>query len=400
MVALATACVSCSPVAGAAGQQSAQAAAHASPAPHRGCPSSQELDAALGNASTLMEQSQYQNAAVTLQSLSALSCDARVSLLLAAAFDGSGNVPKATETLQRAHTIWLSNNSISASLAREYLAARQVNKAVEALAHFHVTAATPLQEIDLAVVVYLDGQQLIPAQAAAAAAYKSYPSLHTLLMLANALQLEGRYPDVNRLLGDKRATYAASPEFLITLAESEFDAGIYASAREDLEHAISLNKNLYQAHYLLGNTLFRLNDVDKAIAEYHMAIDLAPDQPRTYFQLALVLRSKQDEAGEERVLEQALAADDHYAPAHCEMGRLLLEEHRPADAVSHLAVAIQYNPRSEEAYFLLARAYAGLGEKDKSNEMVKRLITVRKENRPGTESKNGSHPAAKQETGP
>jgi tetratricopeptide (TPR) repeat protein len=347
-----------------------------------------------------MEQAQYQNAAAALQSLSAASCDARVSLLLAAAFDGDNDVPKATETLQRAHSIWPSNNSIATSLAREYLAVRQVDKAVQALAHFHVTAATPLQEIDLAVVVYLDGQQLVPAQAAAAAAYKSYPSLHTLLMLANALQLEGRYPDVNRLLGDKRATYGASPEFLITLAESEFDAGIYAPAREDLEHAISLNQNLYQAHYLLGNTLFKLHDVDNAIAEYHLAIALAPDQPRTYFQLALVLRSKQDEAGEERVLVQALAADDHYAPAHCEMGRLLLEEHRPADAVSHLTSAIQYNPRSEEAYFLLARAYAGLGEKDKSNEMVKRLITVRKENRPSTENKNGRDPSVKQETGP
>jgi tetratricopeptide (TPR) repeat protein len=178
------------------------------------------------------------------------------------------------------------------------------------------------------------------------------------------------------------------------LAESEFDASIYPAAREDLEHAISLDSKSYQAHYLLGNVLFRLNEVDRAVAEYRLAIDLAPDQPRTYFQLALVLRSKQDEAGEERVLEQALAADDHYAPAQCEMGRILLEEHRPADAVSHLSSAIQYNPRSEEAYFLLAKAYAGLGEKDKSDEMVKRLVTVRKENRPSSENKNGSHPAA------
>jgi tetratricopeptide (TPR) repeat protein len=146
--------------------------------------------------------------------------------------------------------------------------------------------------------------------------------------------------------------------------------------------------------------MFRLNDADRAVAEYRLAIDLAPDQPRTYFQLALVLRSKQDQAGEERALEQALAADDHYAPAHCEMGRILLEQHRLTDAVTHLSSAIQDNPKSEEAYFLLARAYAGLGQKDKSEEMVKRLVVVRKANRPNSDSKAESQPANNQATRP
>jgi tetratricopeptide (TPR) repeat protein len=387
-------------VALAAREQSAEPAPRVQSETNRKCPPRNDMDAALGKASTLMGQTHYQDAAETLQLLSGMDCDARVSLLLAAAFEAGGDVPKATEVLQRAHSVWPSNNSIATSLARENLTSGQVDKAVKALAHFHITAETPQQEMEMAVVVYLAAHQLVSAQAVAEAVYKTYPSVHTLLLLANALQLQGRYPDVNRLLGSKRGTYADSPEFFITLAESEFDASIYPAAREDLEHAISLDSKSYQAHYLLGNVLFRLNEVDRGVAEYRLAIDLAPDQPRTYFQLALALRSKQDEAGEERVLEQALAADDHYAPAQCEMGRILLEEHRPADAVSHLSSAVQYNPRSEEAYFLLAKAYAGLGEKDKSDEMVKRLVTVRKENRPSSENWNGNHPAANQATIP
>jgi Flp pilus assembly protein TadD len=71
---------------------------------------------------------------------------------------------------------------------------------------------------------------------------------------------------------------------------------------------------------------------------------------------------------------------------------MLLEESRPADAVSHLNLAIEFNPRSEEAYFLLAKAYSGLGEKDKAKDMVNRLETVRKENRPNSENKAGSQP--------
>jgi predicted Zn-dependent protease len=391
---LAVGCFPCSPLRGEAGGWNAGAASQAHSEGDKNCPPRSDLDAALGEASALMRQSQYENAAAQLQLLSAKNCDPRASLLLAAAFEEQGDRLKATTVLKHAHSVWPSNNSVAASLARAYLESGQKDRAAKALAHFQGTAETPEQEMEMAVVVYLAAQRLLPAQKLAEEDYKYYPSVHSLLLVANTLQLQGRYPDVNRLLGGKREEYADSPEFLVTLAESEFDASIYPTARDDLQRAISLNPKLYQAHYLLGNVLSKTNAPDGAIAEYRLAIGLAPEQPRTYYQLALILRSKQDEAGEESALQQALAADDHYAPAHCEMGRLLLEDHRPADAVGHLLSAIQYNPRFENAYFLLARAYAALGEKDKSDQMIKRLQAVRAENRPGPNNKGVSSSAS------
>jgi tetratricopeptide (TPR) repeat protein len=362
------------------------------------CPPQSDVEAALGNASAQMEQSQYTEAAAILGPLSRKDCDARVSLLLAAAVEGQGDVAGATAILERAHAVWPANDSIAASLAREYVQSGAEDKAAKALAHFHVTADMPEQEMQMAAVVYLAAHQLVSAQRVAEAAYKSYPSVHTLLLLANTLQMQGRYPDVNRLLGDKRETYADSPAFFITLAESEFDASNYSAAREDSRRAISLNPKLFQAHYILGNVLFKLEDGNGAIAEYHQAIDLAPNEPRSYFQLALVLKSQRNEAAEQQALEQTLAIDGHYAPAQCEMGRLLLETHRPADAVGHLTTAIQGNPRSEKAYYLLAQAYAQLGEKDKSDQMVKRLLIVQKENQPGAESKSQGRATANAST--
>lgn len=352
----------------------------------RNCPSRGDLGTALGEASDLMRQSRLQDAAARLEPLSVNDCDARASLLLAAAYEAEGDKLKATATLRHAHAVWPLDNSVAASLARNYLAGGDKAQAVKALAHFHGTAETPEQELEMAVVVYLAGQQLIPAQKTAEVDYKYYPSLHSFLLLANTLQLQGRYPDVKRLLESKRGVYSGSAEFLVTLAESEFDGSMYPAAREDLQSAIAINPKMYQAHYLLGNVLVKMNDADGAIAEYRRAIELAPDQPRTYYQLALVLRSKQDDAGEREALEKALSADDHYAPAHSEIGRMLLEENHPAEAVAHLLSAVQYNPRAEEAYFLLARAYAKLGEKVKADEVVKRLQAVRAENRPGARS--------------
>ncbi len=381
---------SCLLAAAAAGRGNAVPAPQVHSNPNRICPSPSELDATLGDASTLMQQSRFQDAAGLLQPLSAGKCDPRVSLLLAAALEGEGDPLQATTILERAHAVWPGNDSVATSLARIYLAGGKNDKAAGALARFNASAETPEQEMDMAVVVYLAAHRLTSAQKVAEQDYKNYPSVHSLLLLANTLQMQGRYPDVNRLLGEKRGAYGDSPEFLVTLAESESDASIFLAARQDLQHAISLNPRMYQAHYLLGNVLAKLSDADGAIAEYHLAIGLAPEQPRTYYQLALVLRAKQDDAGEQQALEQALKADNHYAPAHCEMGRILLEDHRPADAVSHLLLAIQYNPRLENAYFQLAKAYAALGDKDKAEQVVKRLQVVRAENRPGPGNMSGS----------
>lgn len=366
----------------------------AAPAPGAGvlnkgnCPSRSDLDAVLGEASTLMGQSRFQEASIALQPVANTACDARVSLLLAAVFEGQGDRTKATAELERAHANWPSNNSIASSLAREYLNLGDVPKAAKALAHFHVTANTPMQEMQMAVVVYLAAHELVPAQTVAVAAYRAYPSVSTLLLLANTLQMQGRYPEVNRLLNKQRSVYSDSAEYLVTVAESEFDASNYPQARVDLLRAVELAPDLYQAHYLLGNVLFKQTSLDGAITEYRKAIALSPHQPRTYFQLALALQAKQDQDGEQTALEQALAADNRYAPAQCEMGRILLEEHRPTEAVPHLNVAVESNPRSEKAYFLLARAYAQMGEKEKSNQMVKQLLAVKKENRAGTAAKD------------
>ncbi len=398
--ALALGCLRGSLAAGAAGNWTFESA----PQPHLGatrdCPPRIDLDTALAQASRLMQQSRYQDAATLLQPLSANNCDARANLLYAAIFEAGGDNLKATVELQRAHARWPSNNSLAASLAREYLSAGQTEKAVAALNHFHATPSTQVQEMQMAVVVYMAANKLPAALAVAQIAYKVYPTLDTLLLLANILQLEGRYPDVNRILGDKRDAYRDSPKFLITLAESEYDAAIYTSARADIERAILLDDSAFQAHYILANILAKLGDLERAIAEYKVAIRLNPSEARTYYQLGLVYGRQMDIVDEEGVLRQALIADDHYAPAHFELGKLLLDQNRLDEAVNHLNMAVECNPRAEEAYYLLVRAYTKLGEKDKAKAMVERLIEVKKENRPSAMNKPPSVAAPQLATDP
>jgi predicted Zn-dependent protease len=327
-----------------------------------------------------MQQGNFTQARDLLGPLSNQLCDPRVSLLLAGAYEAGGDLPSAEQTLVRAHTAWPANNSIAASLAREYMGNHQVDKAAQALAHFRPTPTIPLQEMEVAVVVFIASHQLVAAQAVAQAAYKADPSAHSLVTLANTMQLQGKFKDVVALLNSKRQMYTESSAFLITLAESEYDSVLYDAARDDLQHAIALDANSYQAHFLLANALVKLGNVDQAISEYRVAIGLSPEQPRTYCQLALALQSKQDQAGAEEQLAKALSMDGRYGPALIEMARIRLSQNHPDEAVTQLNVAVEDNPSSEQAYFLLAKAYAQLGDKQKSEEMAKRLVSVRNAN--------------------
>jgi predicted Zn-dependent protease len=384
--------------ASALGQTSQHAPAIHSPlnnsAMNNRCPAHEDAMAALGKASALLAQGQYEDAAAALKALVESSCDPRAALLYAATFDARGDAGGATAALEHAHRHWPANDSVAASLAHQYMNAQQPAKAADALRYFTATRTTPQQELEVATLVDFATHQLPAAKMVASIAWGAYPSLHTLLLYANALQLEGRYPDVNRLLAPKRETYAESPEFFMTLAESESDASVYADALSDLSRALALEPKSSIAHYLLGYVKLRMNDTDAAITELRTSIELGSTQPRTYYQLALALRNKQDDAGEEQALQQALAADAHYAPAQCELGRILLDEHKPTEAVSHLAQAVEFNPRSEQGYFLLARAYAALGDKAKSGEMAKRLVEVRAQNR--ATAKNKAEPLSQE----
>jgi tetratricopeptide (TPR) repeat protein len=309
------------------------------------------------------------------------ACDPRASLLTAGAYEASGNTAKAEETLQAAHSNWPANTSISTTLARQYMSGGAIDRAAKVLDGFRATQATPQQEIQIATLVFIAAHRLTAAHAVADAGYKYYPGVNSILLLANVLQLEGRYKDVIRLLADKRSLYGNFAPFLITIAESEYDAMLYDAARADLERAVSLNSNSYQAHYLLGNVLQAQTEIEQAEREYRNAISLAPNQPRTYYQLALLMHMRRNDADEEYLLRRALAADDHYAPAHCELGRILLSRHQLPDAVTELSLAIRYNPQLEKAYYLLARAYAGLGQRDKADELVKQYTDLRTANR-------------------
>ncbi len=377
----------------------AQGAAHSTsplaPLASSACKPSSTRDQAIAAALSAMQQAQYAQAVEALQPFSTDPCDPHLVMLLAAAYEGSGDAAGAERILQQGHTAWPFDNDVAANLARLYLARNDKADAARALDHFQTSPETPWREIQLATVVFLANHQLQNAHASADSGFKSYPSIDSLLLLANTLQLEGRYKDVIALLNNQRATYSSSAPFLVTLAQSEYDAAMYDPARVDVQAANTLDPRIYAAHYLLGNLLLKTGQPEAAAEEYRAAMQLSPEQPRTYYYLALSLRAQHKDAEEEAILRKAISLDNGYALAHCELGRILLNTDRANDAVAQLVSAVADNASSEQAYYLLSRAYSRLGDQDKAEAMAKRLAEVRRANHTA-----GVHSASEPEAAP
>jgi tetratricopeptide (TPR) repeat protein len=370
-----------SPAAIKAGQTSSQPRRELESGTARKRPSAEEVRSALARATSLLRDGRYPDAAEALQSLSCLGCDPRVSLLLAAALEGSGEPSRARQTLEEAHSLWPANNSIATALARQYLLIGRASQAAEVLASCDVSATTPPQELALRVQVELTVNNLLEAERVAKLAYHAHPSEDSMLLLANVLQMQGRGDGVVSFLQGKRDQYRSSPKFLITLAESEYDTPNYAASRRDLEQAISVDPASEQAHYLLGNTLVQLKDVDRAISEYNTAIRLSPRKPRTHYALALALLLRADDAGAERSLRESLAIDPQYAPAHFDLGKLYKKQGRLPRAVEEFKNAINSNPQYAAAYYQLGETYCQMGDASDSAEAFKLFNSIKEKRR-------------------
>ncbi len=354
------------------------AAHHDAPASRRPCFGAQQDDELLSAASSLLEQNRFSEAVALLQSQTQVRCDDRSDLLLAAAFDGEGDTASAIRTLREALAFWPANTSLATSLARDELRQGDLAAAGRAVAHCKPTAQTPQRELRMIAMVDLEIHDLPHAAAVAQLAWSADPSQENLLFTANVLQLEGRYMDVVSLLEKHRHAYEDSPEFLITIGESESDGKLYAAAERDLKQAVALAPGSYPAHYVLGNLLVATGNPAAGIEQYQKAVAINPQQPRTYYQIGRALEQKNDTDQAQHYFQQAISADNQYAPAYTEIGKLELRAGQLQPAVENLTRAIGINPALQDSYYLLVQAYARLGEREKSQAVMEQWNAYKK----------------------
>src|SRR5882762_3299704 len=105
--------------------------------------------------------------------------------------------------------------------------------------------------------------------------------------------------------------------------------------------------------------LSRNKSWDQAIASYHKALDLEPNDPDTHYNLALTLKYKGDAKQAVEEFETTLRLKPKWADAHYGLGATWYDLNEQAAALKELRTAVDLDPANATAHRRRARAAAG-----------------------------------------
>jgi tetratricopeptide (TPR) repeat protein len=114
--------------------------------------------------------------------------------------------------------------------------------------------------------------------------------------------------------------------------------------------------DLAQAFGELGRLCLAADFSTQAVAYLDHARQLAPAEFRWAYYLAHAYRLMNDATRAREAMESAVSLRPADAPARTWLGRLLVDEGRPAEAMPHLEAAVRADPQSAAAPFEMGRA--------------------------------------------
>jgi len=124
-----------------------------------------------------------------------------------------------------------------------------------------------------------------------------------------------------------------------------------------LEQLLSVAPDSYPAHQLLAETYQNAQQDAKALAEYKMVENIAPNLPGVHFSIGhLLLKTGQQDAAQQEFAAELRTNPDH-GGANAELGTILLNQQQPAEAIPHLEKALQSDPGQWSTYRELGKAY-------------------------------------------
>jgi tetratricopeptide (TPR) repeat protein len=124
-----------------------------------------------------------------------------------------------------------------------------------------------------------------------------------------------------------------------------------------LEELVSVAPDSYPAHQLLAETYQNAEQDPKALAEYKIVENIAPNLPGVHFSIGhLLLKMGQQDQAEEEFAAELRTNPDH-GGANAELGTILLNQQEPAKAIPHLEKALQADPDQWSTYRDLGKAY-------------------------------------------
>ena len=154
------------------------------------------------------------------------------------------------------------------------------------------------------------------------------------------------------------------------------DAGQYDKAIEQYHKALQINPYYPNAYTNLGFALAKQGKVEQSITQFLKALELKPRDYETLSNLgvALLMQNRQAEALE--YLSEAVALNPYFAKAHNNLGVALNRLGRAQDAIDQYSIALQLDPDYAEAYNNLGVALANQGRFDEAIEQFSAALKI------------------------
>ena len=206
------------------------------------------------------------------------------------------------------------------------------------------------------------------------------------------------FPEANLMLADllrKNQRTKASVEFYRRAWEQDPTQYIYYArlggvylALAQIDQALEVFRrgalkfpSLPEAHYFAGIAARAQSDYDLAEIELRKSLALGPDNVNALAQLGVVLLERQRIAEAETVLRKAIAINDKHFYANYDLGRLLNRTQRYEAALPILTHAAMLKPNNPGVHYQLFMAFSRLKRKDEADRelaVFKQLDEARK----------------------
>jgi tetratricopeptide (TPR) repeat protein len=156
-----------------------------------------------------------------------------------------------------------------------------------------------------------------------------------------------------------------------------FMLGDAAAAQTTLERAVQLNPSDGESRYYLGRVYFERQNMPAALAAFKKLLELEPRSVRAHNHLGQTYEALNEFAASENAYQTAIRLDsDGAKPSewpHYNLGVLYLNAGRAAEALPHLARALQIRPKFSEARLKRAVALAATGNSEQAKTELESL---------------------------
>ena len=186
----------------------------------------------------------------------------------------------------------------------------------------------------------------------------------TLTLLGVILAVRG--DSAGALSAVTKATALSPKNFdaQLALGRALFGTGNLAGAATVFRNAIALRPKNTTARFFLATSLESAGDYDRALAEYRELLAIDSQSAEGHLGLGVLLVKLGGDKINEGIeaLARAIALNPVLYEARITIGRALVQQGRPAEAVEHLQRAVELAPKNPEPHYQLALAYRRLGK--------------------------------------